>query len=130
MIKVGLIGVGKIAKTFHLPAWAQLDKARVLALVDPRIDEARQVGREFGITNVFRTMEDMLDVVKLDAVDICSPHMFHADHACKALEAGLHCIIEKPFATDKTAGSILICSGVAILIASNVSVVINCSKFS
>ena len=61
MISVGLIGVGKIAKTFHLPAWEQVDGARVLALVDPRLDEARRVGREFGITNVFRTIEDMLD---------------------------------------------------------------------
>ena len=33
MISVGLIGVGKIAKTFHLPAWEQVDGARVLALV-------------------------------------------------------------------------------------------------
>lgn len=101
MISVGLIGVGKIAKTFHLPAWEQVDGARVLALVDPRLDEARRVGREFGITNVFRTIEDMLDGVELDAVDICSPHIFHAEQACKALEAGLHCIIEKPFTTDK-----------------------------
>ena len=38
MISVGLIGVGKIAKTFHLPAWEQVDRARVLALVDPRLD--------------------------------------------------------------------------------------------
>ena len=63
MINVGLIGVGTIAKTFHLPAWAQVDRARVLALVDPRIDVARRVAREFGITNVFRTIEDMLDMV-------------------------------------------------------------------
>ena len=101
MIKIGLIGAGKIAETFHLPAWAQVVGAEVVALVDPRIDAAKEVGREYGINNVFDTIEKMLNGPKIDAVDICSPHIFHAEHAFKSLEAGLHCIIEKPFAIDK-----------------------------
>ena len=101
MLKIGLIGAGKIAETFHLPAWAQVAGAKVVALVDPRIDVAKKLGQEYGVSNIFSTIENMLDSIKLDAVDICSPHTFHADHAIRSLESGLHCIIEKPFTTDK-----------------------------
>ena len=101
MIKIGLIGAGKIAETFHLPAWAQVVGAEVVALVDPRINVAKQLGREYGVCNIFSTIDNMLNSIKLDAVDICSPHIFHADHAIRSLESGLHCIIEKPFTTDK-----------------------------
>ena len=101
MIKIGLIGAGKIAETFHLPAWAQVVGAEVVALVDPRINVAKKLGREYGVCNIFSTIDNMLNSIKLDAVDICSPHIFHADHAIRSLESGLHCIIEKPFTTDK-----------------------------
>ena len=101
MLKIGLIGAGKISETFHLPAWAQVVGAEVVALVDPRIDAAKTLGQEYGVCNIFSTIENMLSSIKLDAVDICSPHVFHADHAIRSLESGLHCIIEKPFTTDK-----------------------------
>ena len=102
MLKIGMIGAGKIAETFHLPAWAQVVGAEVVALVDPRIDAAKTLGQEYGVCNIFSTIENMLSSIKLDAVDICSPHIFHADHAIRSLESGLHCIIEKPLTTDKT----------------------------
>lgn len=101
MLKIGLIGAGKIAETFHLPAWSHVVGAEVVALVDPRIDAAKTLGQEYGVCNIFSTIENMLSSIKLDAVDICSPHVFHADHAIRSLESGLHCIIEKPFTTDK-----------------------------
>ena len=100
MLKIGLIGAGKIAETFHLPAWAQVAGAKVVALVDPRIDVAKKLGQEYEVSNIFSSIENMLDSIKLDAVDICSPHTFHAGHAIRSLEYGLHCIIEKPLTTD------------------------------
>ena len=102
MLKIGLIGAGKIAETFHLPAWSHVVGAEVVALVDPRIDAAETLGQKYGVSNIFSTIENMLSSIKLDAVDICSPHIFHADHAIRSLESGLHCIIEKPLTTDKT----------------------------
>ncbi|MBH67689.1 MAG: hypothetical protein CMM58_04985 [Rhodospirillaceae bacterium] len=100
MIKVGLIGAGKIADTFHLPAWETVEGARVMALVDPRIGVANELGKKYAIKKTYDTLRDMLESTQLDAVDICSPHALHAEHACEALRAGLHCFVEKPFATS------------------------------
>jgi predicted dehydrogenase len=99
MIKVGLIGAGKIAETFHLPAWRQVADASVTAICDPREDAARALGARFGIEKVYPSAAAMIAGAALDAVDICSPHRLHVDHALVALEKGLHCVIEKPMAT-------------------------------
>ena len=99
MINVGLIGAGKIVETFHLPAWQEVPGARVSAIADPRTAAAGALASRFAIANVFDTAEAMIIDGGLDAVDICSPHSLHAEHACTALRAGLHCVIEKPFAT-------------------------------
>jgi len=99
MISVGLVGAGKIVETFHLPAWKQIENARVTAICDPRFDVASELARQYDIPRVYPSAQAMIADAALDAVDICSPHRFHKDHAILALRAGLHCVIEKPFAT-------------------------------
>lgn len=99
--RIGLIGAGKIAESFHLPAWAAVEGAEVVAIADPRIEAARDLAVRFGIARVFGSAGAMIDAAGLDAVDICSPHRLHAAHALRALDAGLHCIIEKPLATTR-----------------------------
>jgi predicted dehydrogenase len=100
MIEIGIVGAGKIVETFHLPAWAQVPNARVAAICDPRIDAARKLASRFGIAKVYPSVRAMVLDTGLEAVDICSPHRLHRAHAMLALEAGLHCVIEKPFATS------------------------------
>lgn len=100
MIDVGIVGAGKIVETFHLPAWAEVPDARVTAICDPRFDAARNLASRFAIDRVYPSVEAMVLEAGLDAVDICSPHRLHREHAMLALEAGLHCLIEKPFTTS------------------------------
>jgi predicted dehydrogenase len=99
MIDVGIVGAGKIVESFHLPAWAAVPDARVTAICDPQIDAAQKLASQFGITKVYSSVEAMVFDAGLEAVDICSPHQLHRKHAVLALEAGLHCLIEKPFST-------------------------------
>ena len=99
MKKIGLIGAGKIVENFHLPAWQQIEEAEVVAICDPREDVVRRLAKRFSIASFYQSAEAMIQNTTLDAVDICSPHRMHSTHACMALKAGLHCIVEKPFAT-------------------------------
>ena len=101
MIRVGLAGVGKIAENFHLPAWKDVATAKVVAVCDPRLDHARSLAESFGILNVHGSLDEMITAVDLDAIDICSPHRSHEALAISAIEAGLHCVVEKPLATTK-----------------------------
>ena len=99
-LRIGIVGAGKIVRSFHLPAWAKVAGARVVAIADPRIDAATELAAAFGIGGVHASLGAMIDAGGLDAVDICSPHVFHAEQAVACLDAGLHCIVEKPMATD------------------------------
>ncbi|MBL6599440.1 MAG: Gfo/Idh/MocA family oxidoreductase [Alphaproteobacteria bacterium] len=99
MINVGLVGAGKIVETFHLPAWKQVPNARVTAICDPRLDAATALATQHEIPRIYESVQAMIADTAIDAVDICSPHRLHKDHAMVALRAGLHCLIEKPFAT-------------------------------
>ena len=98
-LRVGLIGSGFIAKQKHLPAWRKAGKtAQVVALCDPNVAQAEELAKAHGIPKVYEDFRRMLQVERLDAVDICSPPRTHADIAVCALKAGAHTLIEKPMA--------------------------------
>lgn len=98
-LRIGLIGSGFIARKKHLPAWERLGrKAQVVALCDPNVTQAEELARTYQIPKVYGDFEKMLQVERLDAVDICSPPRTHAEIAIHSLEAGAHTLIEKPMA--------------------------------
>jgi UDP-N-acetylglucosamine 3-dehydrogenase len=100
-LRVGLIGSGFIAKQKHLPAWKKVARnAQVVALCDPNVAQAEELARMQGIPKVYKDFQQMLEVERLDAVDICSPPRTHADLAMRALKAGAHALIEKPMAIN------------------------------
>ena len=100
-LRVGLIGSGFIAKQKHLPAWKKIEKiAEVVALCDPNLTQAEELARVHKIPKVYKDFQQMLEVERLDAVDICSPPRTHADLAVRSLQAGAHTLIEKPMAIN------------------------------
>jgi predicted dehydrogenase len=100
-LRVGIIGSGFIAKQKHLPAWKKVGrKAHVVALCDPNVAQAEELARAYGIPKVYNDFQQMLEVERLNAVDICSPPRTHADLAIRSLEAGAHALIEKPMAIN------------------------------
>jgi len=88
-IRMGIVGVGKIARDQHIPRIAA-NPAFELAAV------ASRHGTVSGVAN-FTTLEQMLaGVPHLDAVAICTPPQTHYDMARKVLSAGRHVLMEKP----------------------------------
>jgi predicted dehydrogenase len=88
-LKLGLVGIGKIARDQHIPALA----------ADPRIELVACASRNAQVQGVanFATVEAMLAAVpELDAISICTPPQAHFDAALAALRAGKHVMLEKP----------------------------------
>jgi predicted dehydrogenase len=88
-LRIGLVGLGKIARDQHLPALA----------ADPDFDLVAIASRNATLDGVanFPTIEAMLGSnVALDAVSLCTPPRGRFDQACAAIEAGLHVMMEKP----------------------------------
>ncbi|WP_163101970.1 Gfo/Idh/MocA family protein [Peribacillus alkalitolerans] len=96
-LKMGVIGVGGIAQSRHIPTFLKLsDQVTIEAISDVNEATAKSVAKMFNIPKVYSKYQDMFDEV--DAVTICTPNKFHAEITIAALEAGLHVLCEKPMA--------------------------------
>lgn len=96
-LKVGVIGVGGIAKT-HMPGWAASDIAEVVAGSDVVEPVLAEWGKTHGVTHLATDPAEIFKNPDIDIVDICTPNMYHTDLVVGALNAGKHVICEKPLA--------------------------------
>jgi D-galactose 1-dehydrogenase len=88
-LKLGLVGLGKIARDRHLPAIAANDRVELVAI-------ASRNARADGVSN-YPDLDAMLaGEPALDAVILCQPPAVRFDAAQTALRAGKHVFLEKP----------------------------------
>ncbi|HEV8712234.1 MAG TPA: Gfo/Idh/MocA family oxidoreductase [Candidatus Binatia bacterium] len=112
VIKLGLIGCGRVAETCHLPALQNLAGAEVVAVADLDPDRLRQVADRFHIKRRSTNFVALLDDPSIEAIAVCVPVQFHAEVALAALKAGKHLFIEKPLAlTLEEADRLIACAG-------------------
>lgn len=98
MIKIGIIGCGKIVEVRHAPEYNENPHCELAGFFDVVPGRAAEFAQRFGGT-AFDTMEDML-ASDIDAVSVCVANAFHASAAIQALKAGKHVLCEKPMAMD------------------------------
>jgi predicted dehydrogenase len=88
-LKVGLLGIGKIARDQHIPSLR----------ANPRFELAACASRHATVDGVpsYPDLESMLAAVPdLQAVSICTPPQAHFEAALVSLRAGKHVMLEKP----------------------------------
>lgn len=98
-LRVALTGFGQVAADVHLPVLRRMPGVEVVAIadVDPgRRALARQLAPQ---VSAYESQEVMLAQSDVEAVIICAPSQWHADHAIAALQSGKHVYLEKPAAT-------------------------------
>lgn len=96
-LKVGVIGVGGIART-HMPGWAASEHAEVVAGSDINGAVLQDWGKLHGVAKLATDPADLFRDPDIDIIDICTPNMVHASQSIAALDAGKHVICEKPLA--------------------------------
>lgn len=100
-LKVGIIGVGGIAKGAHIPGYLNLsDKVEIYALCDIKPERAEKRAKELGVEHVFTDFHDLVAMKEIDVVSVCTSNYAHAPATIAALEAGKHVICEKPMARN------------------------------
>ncbi len=98
MIKIGILGCGKIAQVRHIPEYAENPDVELAAFYNPSRKRAEEQAEKYG-GKVYDTAEELLADKSIDAVSICAANYAHAELTIKALEAGKHVLCEKPMAT-------------------------------
>ena len=98
MIRVGIIGCGKIAQVRHLPEYAANPNAQVVAYHDKNRARAEEMAAQYGGV-VCDSYFDLLNRDDVDAVSICVENRSHAEISTAALYAG--CLLYTSDAADE-----------------------------
>ena len=98
-IKVGIIGVGGIAK-LHVPGWHLSEHAELIAGSDINKSTLEDWGNTNQIKKLYLDPLDMINDPDIDVIDICAPNNYHCDLAIKAMQAGKDVLCEKPLAPN------------------------------
>src|SRR5674476_186457 len=107
MIKVGIIGCGKIADS-HAWAIGLIPNAEIVGVCDKEELMARQFAERFHIKRYFQNINNMLEATHPDVVHITTPPQSHYEIGKCCLTAGCHAFVEKPFTLNSTEAEELI----------------------
>jgi len=98
MIRVGLIGVGKMGLS-HYAILGAHPRVEVAAVCDSAAYITSALRKYTGV-ETFKDYRKMFDSAQLDCVLVATPTSTHFEAASDALERGLHVFVEKPLCLD------------------------------
>lgn len=94
-VRVGVVGVGGISNSVHLPGLKLCPQADIVALCDSNTERLQQCAQTYNVKQTFTSYEQLLRFPDLDAVVIATPTVLHAPIALAAIAAGKHVLVEK-----------------------------------
>lgn len=106
MLKIGIIGAGRIGKVHCESIMCYVKGATVKTVADPFMnDDTAAWLKNMGVENTTKDYKEILADKEIDAVLICSSTDTHSPISIEAIKAGKHVFCEKP--VDHDIGKIL-----------------------
>ena len=98
MIKVGLVGCGRIAQRHsELLGKGLISGASLASVCDLKKGKAETMGKTYGVP-YYNDFNEMMERESLDVVSVLTPSGLHAEHVIALTKYGKHIIVEKPMA--------------------------------
>lgn len=108
-IRVAIIGFGVAGRLFHAPFLAADPAFRIDAIVTSNPERAAEARGEHPQTRILPDADALwAQAGGIDLVVVASPSGTHAELAERALRAGCHVVVDKPFVADAAQGEALI----------------------
>ena len=98
VLKVGLMGCGRIAQSVHLPVLTHLPDVQLVALAEADPERLKKASLFAPKAVTYSDYKKLLEIDEVEAVVICLPNDLHAEAAIASLELGKHLYLEKPLA--------------------------------
>jgi predicted dehydrogenase len=102
-IKLGVLGAGNIAMNSggYLPNLRLMpEKVELVAVADALFERAQAAQRALDIPHAYASLDEMLAQADVEAVLNLTSIPFHGATTLEILQAGKHCVCEKPVATS------------------------------
>jgi predicted dehydrogenase len=100
MIKIGILGCGKIAHRFVKGA-QETSNSMVIACASREYDRAHEFANLYSIENSYDNYEDLVKNPDVQAIYIATPPFMHEEQIRLCLEHNKHVISEKPFVPNR-----------------------------
>lgn len=111
VVRLGIIGCGKVSWERHHPALRRLPQFRVDAVCDTDAARAGRIATLFGASRTFTDYRELVLQNDLDAVAVLTHTSAHAETGVAVLEAGKHLFMEKPLALTLAEADTLVEAG-------------------
>lgn len=99
-VRLGVLGAAAIVKSALLDPAADLDGVAVAAIAARDHSRAREYAAANAVPRVLATYDELLGDAGIDAVYVPTPAALHGFWTRRALEAGKHVLVEKPFTAN------------------------------
>jgi len=96
-LRFAVIGTGFWAN-YQIPAWLELEGVELVALYNRTKSKAEQLAHKYNIPAVYDSVEKLIEIEKLDFVDIITDVDTHAPFTELAAKKGIAVICQKPMA--------------------------------
>ena len=104
-LRVAILGAGKMGD-HHARALARVAPlAEVVAVFDPIRASADAFARRYPGARAYDDVEGLFALERIDVAHVCAPPSAHEALALRALDAGCHIYVEKPFAETREAAA-------------------------
>ncbi|MBG9798071.1 oxidoreductase [Brevibacillus laterosporus] len=93
-IRVGIVGYGPSATTFHVPFLQASEHYEIVAVLSSKPEKVKA---DLGDVQVVSQLQELLQHPKMELVIITAPTSLHYEMVKEAIHAGVHIVVEKPF---------------------------------
>ena len=94
-MKFGIVGEGAQGQT-HLDVLKEIEDIEVISICGGVSLDTEELAKNWNINDWSLDYDSFIENKNLDAIILCSPNQVHCEQAIKAMDAGLHVLIEIP----------------------------------
>ena len=96
-VRIGLVGFGLGGRIFHAPFITNCERTELVGIVVNNPERQADARAEYPEAQIVPDLDALLDC-GVDAVVISTPPATHRDLVIQAAQAGVHVLVDKPFA--------------------------------
>lgn len=98
-IKTAIIGLGRSGWGIHGKELSAREDYQIVAVSDPDEKHRQEMSDQLACPG-FASIDELLAQTEAELVVVATPNHFHPEDARKVLQAGAHCVLEKPIASS------------------------------
>ncbi|GAB3398757.1 Gfo/Idh/MocA family oxidoreductase [Humibacter soli] len=98
--RVAIVGCGNVSEMHFRGYLERPDRVEIVAAVDPAPERRAWATENFGVTDTYASIDDLLKGADFEVAAVCTPSTVRLEAVRELAAAGKHMHVEKPMADD------------------------------